>query len=245
LRAAFLAVGKGAAVLAAGVAAIVAVTAAGLAALAWATAGPGDPRLFPPAPGVPTVEVAVVDHGYHAGLVVRTEDLAAAGAAGLPALSALAARFSAYPWLEIGWGDGAFYRFAPLLSDVSVGMALAALSGRNADSVLHAVGLTQGPAESFPGSDVETLRLSPEGFEALARQLGATFAVDSTGQPEALGPGLYGPSLFFRANGHYSVLATCNHWVAGLVAAAGLRISPVPSVLSNGLLAELRWRNAL
>lgn len=124
-------------------------------------------------------------------------------------------------------------------------MALAALSGGNEGSVLHAVGLPEGPAASFPGSDVETLRLSAAGFDALARRLAATFAVDGTGQPEALGPGLYGPSLFFRANGRYSLLATCNHWVAGLVAAAGVRVSPVPSVLSNGLLAEIRWRNGL
>lgn len=84
MRAAFLAVCRGAAVLAAGVAAVLAVVVAALVVLAWVTAAPGDPRLFPPAAGAPTVEVAIVDHGYHAGLVVRTADLAAAGADGLP-----------------------------------------------------------------------------------------------------------------------------------------------------------------
>ncbi|MFM9860068.1 DUF2459 domain-containing protein [Pseudoxanthobacter sp. M-2] len=246
VRAVVVAGFRGLKVLAAVAAALLAVTAVSAAVLAWAIAGTGDPRLYPPAPGAATVEVAVVDHGYHAGLVVRTADVARAGSErGLPALSALAARFGAYPWLEIGWGDSAFYRFAPRLSDVTVGMAMAALSGSNDGSVLHVVGLMGGPAASFPAADAQTLRLSEVGFDALAVRLAAAFAPDAAGQPEALGPGLYGQSLFFSANGRYSLFATCNHWVADLFAAAGLRVSPVPAVLSNGLLADLRWRNEL
>jgi uncharacterized protein (TIGR02117 family) len=226
-------------------AALVAALLAALVAVGLATAGAGDLRLFPPPAGASTVEVAIVDHGYHAGLVVRTADLSRLAAAGEPVLAALQARFAAYPWLEIGWGDGAFYRLAPALSDVTVEMAIAALSGSNEDSVLHVVGLEAEPARSFPASDVQTVRLSADGFRALGRRLAVTFARDAAGQPEVIGPGLYGPSLFFRAEGRYSLLETCNHWVAGLVAAAGLKISPVPATLSGGLLAELRWRNPL
>jgi uncharacterized protein (TIGR02117 family) len=225
---------------------MLAAAAAALAALTLATAGAGDPHLFPPAAGAPAVEVAIVDHGYHAGLIVRMADLSRlATEEGVPALAAVHARFGAYPWLEVGWGDGAFYRLAPQLSDVTVEMALAALAGSHDASVLHVVGLETGPAESFPSSDVQTLRLSADGFRALGQRLAATFALDGSGQPEVLGPGLYGPSLFFRAEGRYSLLETCNHWVARLVAAAGLKVSPVPATLSGGLMAELRWRNPL
>ena len=246
MRAAFVAMGRWVLRLVAVAVAAVAVASVALALFAVATAGTGDPRLYPPAPGAATVDLALVDHGYHAGLVLRTADVARAGAErGLPALSALAARFGAYPFIEIGWGDSDFYRFAPRLSDVTVAMAVTALSGGNGGSVLHVVGLAAGPAESFPASDVQSLRLSADGFDALAGRLAGAFALDGAGQPEPLGPGLYGPSLFFRATGRYSVFATCNHWVAGLVAAAGLKVSPVPAVLSNGLLAELRWRNPI
>ena len=246
MRAAFVTMGRWVVRLAAVPVAVVAAASMALALFAFATAGTGDPGLYPPAPDDATVDLALVDHGYHAGLVLRTADVARAGAErGLPPLSALAARFGAYPFIEIGWGDSEFYRFAPRLSDVTVAMAVTALSGGNGGSVLHVVGLAAGPAESFPASDAQTLRLSEAGFDALANRLAAAFAVDGTGQPEALGPGLYGPSLFFRANGRYSLFATCNHWVAGLVAAAGLKVSPVPAVLSNGLLTEIRWRNPL
>jgi hypothetical protein len=64
-------------------------------------------------------------------------------------------------------------------------------------------------------------------------------------QPVELGKGIYGPSLFYRANGHYSVINTCNMWIGELLASAGLKVSPVSSVASPGLLAELRWRNEL
>lgn len=246
MRGAIASVRTGAVWLAAAGGVTLAVTAIALGLLALSTVGPGDPRLYPPPAGAETVAVAVVDHGYHAGLVLRTADVARAGAErGLPALSALAARFGAYPWLEIGWGDSEFYRFAPRLSDVTVAMAATALTGGNDGSVLHVVGLLEEARESFPTSDVQPLGLSADGFAALSDRLAAAFALDAVGQPESLGPGLYGPSLFFRANGRYSLLATCNHWVAALLATAGLKVSPVPSVLSNGLLAELRWRNPL
>ncbi len=35
-----------------------------------ATARWGDRSLWPPAPGVPTTEVFIVSHGYHAGIIV-------------------------------------------------------------------------------------------------------------------------------------------------------------------------------
>jgi uncharacterized protein (TIGR02117 family) len=214
--------------------------------LAVVTAGHGDARLYPPTGGADTVPVFVVDHGYHAGLIVGMDDLGAAALElGDPALIALHARLSAYRWVELGWGDGEFYRFAPALSDVTVAMAFGALTGAHDGSVLHVVGLERDPATSFPGSDVQTLRLSRQGFRNLLDGVAATFALDETAQPVVLGPGLYGPSLFYRATGRYSLVNTCNHWLGRLLASAGLKVSPLPAATSAGLLAELRWRNAM
>jgi len=75
--------------------------------------------------------------------------------------------------------------------------------------------------------------------------MSATFVADPYAQPIELGKGLYGPSLFYRAAGHYSLFRTCNIWIAGLLASGGMKVSPVPSVMSMGLLAEIRWRNSL
>lgn len=214
--------------------------------VAIATAGRGDPRLYPPADPNEAVAITIVDHGYHAGLIVGVDELGGVAlASGDPALIALHARLSAYRWIEIGWGDGEFYRFAPALSDVTVAMAVGALAGTHETSVLHIVGLEQDPAVTFAHSDLQTLWLSRQGFRNLLEGVAATFELDETSQPVVLGPGLYGPSLFYRATGRYSLVNTCNHWLGRLLAAAGLKVSPLPAATSAGLLAELRWRNAL
>jgi Protein of unknown function (DUF2459) len=68
----------------------------------------GDRTLWPPAPGTPTIEIFVVSHGYHAGIIVPRAALAeAASRQGLAALGTLATRFAGFDRLEIGWGDEA------------------------------------------------------------------------------------------------------------------------------------------
>lgn len=225
-----------------GICAVIGLTAV----FALATTGWGDAALYPPAVGTEAIEVSLADHGVHAGLVIGMGDLDRLSLElGDPVLIALHTRFAAYRFLEIGWGDEQFYRFAPALSDVSVGMALNALSGWNGKSVLHIVGLGQDAKTTFKHSDVQVIRLSKDGFRNLMKGISGTFEADPYAQPIELGKGLYGPSLFYRAAGHYSLLRTCNVWLGGLLASAGMKVSPVPSVTSLGLLAEIRWRNPL
>ena len=63
--------------------------------------------------------------------------------------------------------------------------------------------------------------------------------------PEPLGPGLYGPSLFYRGVEAFHVFNVCNHWVARLLSAAGLPTAPVLATLPPGLLLDLKWRAGL
>jgi uncharacterized protein (TIGR02117 family) len=206
----------------------------------------GDAALYPPARGTETFPIVIADHGYHAGLIIRRADLDRYSLAlNDPVLSALYVRYQAYEWLEIGWGDEQFYRFAPAISDVTVKMAFNALSGMNDATVLHVVGLGKAPEEVFKHSDLQRIHLSETGMQEVMKGVSLAFARDELLQPVELGKGIYGPSLFYRANGHYSVINTCNMWIGELLASAGLKVSPVSSVASPGLLAELRWRNEL
>ena len=59
--------------------------------------------------------------------------------------------------------------------------------------------------------------LGENGFERLAGALDATFARGREGTIEEIGPGLYGPSLFYRAVGTFNLLRVCNHWIADLL----------------------------
>jgi uncharacterized protein (TIGR02117 family) len=210
------------------------------------TASHGDRSLYP-ATAEAGIEVFIVNHGYHAGIVLPRLAMAEIAARdGLAALRAVAARFSAFAALEIGWGDEGFYRHAPTLGTVTIPLALRALLRPGNASVLHVVGLNGAPADAFADSELVALRLSSGGFSRLLRKLDASFARNERDEilPD-LGAGLYGASLFYRAVGSFHVFNVCNHWLARLLDAAGLPTSPVLATMPAGLLFDLRWRAGL
>jgi Protein of unknown function (DUF2459) len=113
-------------------------------------------------------------------------------------------------------------------------------------SVLHVVGVKDDPRAMFANSDLVQVDISGAGFARLTDMLDATFA-RSKGSfvPEELVPGLYGTSLFFRANGAFHLFNVCNHWIANLLDAAGVPTAPVLATLPFGLLLDLKWRSGL
>jgi uncharacterized protein (TIGR02117 family) len=210
------------------------------------TARWGDPRLWPPAPGAPATEIFIVSHGYHAGIVVpRAALVEQASRRGLSALGYVAARFADFDRLEIGWGDEGFYREVPTAGSLTVALAARALLRPGNPSVLHVVGIRGDPRAMFTNSDLMRVDLGAAGFERMADKLDATFARSPSGRPEELGPGLYGASVFFRANGAFHLFNVCNHWIAGLLDAAGVPTTPVLATLPRGLLLDLEWRSGL
>ena len=217
------------------------------ATLTVATARWGDRSLWPPAPGAPITEIVIVSHGYHAGIAVPRAALAEqASLRGLSALGYVATRFADFDWLEIGWGDEGFYRYVPTAESLTVALALRALFRPGNPSVLHVVGVKNDPREMFANSEVVRVGLSDAGFARVADLLDSTFARSKgSTMPEELGPGLYGTSLFFRANGAFHLFNVCNHWIARMLDAAGIPTAPVLATLPFGLLLDLRWRSGL
>ncbi len=223
-----------------------AIAAALFVAAVVATARSGDRTLWPPKPGTATTEVFVVNHGYHAGIVVPLAALAdAASRHGLRALGYLATRFADFDRLEIGWGDEGFYREVPTPASLTVGLAIRALFQPGNLSVLHVVGVGADARATFATSDLVRLELGEASFARLADKLDASFARGPGGLPVELGRGLYGTSLFFRADGTFHLFNVCNHWVAGLLDAAGVPTAPVLATLPRGLLLDLEWRSGL
>ena len=223
-------------------AALIALGAAALIIATLATARRGNPALYPPVG--PVVAAFVVSNGYHSGIAVRREALSDAGRRqGLAALTMIASRFSAYDWIEIGYGEAEFYRSVPTVAAMSLTVALRALFRPGNAAVLHVAGLTQPPPVAFPDAEMVRLQLSDAGFLRLAGQLDHSFAPASSGLPaDELGRGLYGPSLFFRATGTFHAFHLCNHWVASMLDAAGVPTAPVFDTVTQGLLLDLRWR---
>lgn len=206
------------------------------------TARPGDPSLYPSSD--PEAEtVILVSHGWHSGLVLPRDSLTGEGTG--RALRTIATRFRAYDALEFGWGEARFYRATPTLAAFDWRLALSALFTRGgSDGVIQVVGLARPARESFPQADLVPVPLSRQGLARLRARLEASFRL-TDGQPADLGPGLYGPSLFYAGEGRFSYGNVCNHWAAGLLNAAGVPVTPVLDTHPAGLLADLRWRAGL
>jgi uncharacterized protein (TIGR02117 family) len=219
----------------------------GLLAFALLTARTTDPALWPPPPAGFKTEISLVSYAYHAGLVIpRLAARERASQQNDHAVFALTERFAGYPWLEIGWGDERFYRMVPTIASLTISEAFRALFGSDNPSVLHVVGLLQPAQVSFASSDIVRIELSQAGFGRLLDGMDASFARGRNGAVlDDVGPGIYGPSRFYRGNGNFSIFNDCNHWVARLLSDAGLPTAPVLATLPQGLLLDLRWRAGL
>jgi uncharacterized protein (TIGR02117 family) len=212
-----------------------------LAALTALTARSGDAMLWPPPAGAPAIEIHVVSHGYHAGVVLPRAAMAEAAARrGDTALIAVAQRFADYRWLEMGWGGEEFYRSVPDAASLTFRLAVRALFLPGNASVLHVVGLNSHPRDAFPTSDIVRAGLSSDGFDRLLDRLDASLRREpGAAALEPLGPGIYGASLFYRGVETFHVLNVCNHWVARLLSAAGLPTGPGARNLAAGIVPRL------
>jgi uncharacterized protein (TIGR02117 family) len=184
--------------------------------------------LDPPQPGEVRITVHVVRHGWHSGLVIRRDQIP-------PGAWPEQDRFPAARFLEVGWGDRAFYQ----ASDAGIALAFAA-SFASGGSVLHVTGLDRPPAEHFAHAEITRVELPAGGAEALARFVSRAYARDAAGTPIDLGPGIYPGSRFYAATGRYSLLYTCNSWIAEALRAGGCPITPAWAFTGGNLAFQAR-----
>ena len=173
-----------------------------------------------------TATVYVVGHSWHTGIVIRRDHISAE-------TWPESGRFAGARFLEVGWGDRAFYE-AP---DAGVRLALRAAFA-SAASVLHVAGLDRPPSESFPRAHIIPIDLSAHGMDSLSRFISRTYARDAAGRPIDLGSGLYPGSRFYAATGHYSLLYTCNTWIAEALRAGGCPLTPAWAITASNLLSQ-------
>ena len=182
-------------------------------------ATPGPP-LYP----VPVQEepryIYIVRHAWHTGLVVKYDDID----------SRLWPEKDDFPealYLEVGWGDRDFYQ----TPRAGLGILLQAALNSPA-SVVFVIGLPTAVTRYFPYADILEIPLSQRALEEMGRFIHATYKRDVTGQTIPLGPGHnHRHSMFYLAEGDYSLFNTCNSWISKALQAAGL---PVKTALRAG-----------
>ena len=176
--------------------------------------------------------IQVVRHGWHSGIAVRAADV--------PKDAWPARRdFADAEFLEVGWGDRAYYQAL----DPSLWLGLRALLWPGA-GVLH-IAAFSGPVErQFQAAEVIALQITPQGLARLIAAIAASHELDAAGQPIALGPGLYGASRFYASRESFHLFATCNVWTAAMLREAGVPLGPLWSPSAEALFAQLRRQGA-
>jgi uncharacterized protein (TIGR02117 family) len=172
--------------------------------------------------------VFVVHNNWHAALVVRKADLSRG-------LVPEQDHFPEAEYLEIGWGDRDYFP----ATEESVGLALrAALWSRG--SVLHVVGFRGAIKDYFTEGEIIELALSRESFRRLSEFLSASFIRADSIMPAQSQPGLVANGRFYPASGRFSILRTCNTWLAEALKSAGLGISPWYVITAGSLARQVR-----
>jgi len=176
----------------------------------------------------PSVSIYVVSHGWHTGIVMRRSDVPAG-------LWPERADFPEAEYLEVGWGDRAYY-MAPafdLWITIKAGLWPTA-------SALHVVGFSGPIMGYFPRSDIVELELSARRLEPLVRLIHDSHAREGAERVAPLRRGLYGNSRFYPSGERFHLFNTCNVWTARALRAAGFPISTPLALTAAGVLGQVR-----
>ena len=158
-------------------------------------------------------EVFIVSHGWHTGFVVPVETIT-------KQLPQLKERFNDAPFIEFGWGDKGFYQ----AKEITSGLTVQAIFWPT-ESVIHAVAIPEPPEIYFSNSYVETLCLQDRQYANLISFIVNSFYKKNNGGIVPLKKGIYGDSQFYKGEGDYYLMNTCNKWTAKGLSSAGMDIS--------------------
>jgi len=181
-----------------------------------------------PSESEPRKTIYLVNHGWHAGIVLRRVDIP-------DNIWPKLGNFPDMEYLEVGWGDMDYYQ----IPDSHLGFILKAALLPTA-SVLHIVGFNGHVPAYFPFSEIIRIELSSAGFELLSRTIASSFALDKAGNTTSPSPGLYGNSRFYLSRETYHLFNTCNVWTARALRTAGLPITPATATSVGNLMSQAR-----
>lgn len=216
-----------------GLGAMFAATAIGTLAALWTWTLPGDPAVQTSAGEASTVEVSLLDNGFHTDLALPRAALEARGGPLAQAVSALPPG----DWILIGWGDAKFYVDQSPISDRLPDGARAFFRPGN-PSVIMLDPTQRDPRETFAQDGRRDFRLSPAAFEAMAARVEASLDL-SSGAPRIAAARVGDDARFFASREQFSIAHLCNHWTTGVLHAAGMTIHPFRSILSSEVVATI------
>ena len=177
-------------------------------------------------------EVSIVSHGWHTGFVVPANTIT-------KRLPQLKERFNDTPYIEFGWGDKDFYQS----EEITSGLTVRAIFWPT-ESVVHAVAIPDKAEVYFPNSDVKTFCLQKDSYAKLLNFIENSFYKESNGEIAPLKNGVYGNSQFYKGEGDYYLMNTCNKWTAKGLSSADMEISTAFKLTASSIMDFLSEDNS-
>lgn len=176
-------------------------------------------------------EIYIVNHGWHTGFAIPADTIQSR-------LPQLVNRFTNTPYLEFGWGDKEFYQ----AEEVTSGLTLQAIFWPT-ESVMHTVAVPERPDIYFSNSEVKAFCLNRKQYALLISFIENSFYKDKSGSIISLEKGNYGNSQFYKAEGNYYLMNTCNNWTAKGLKSIGLNIRPTFKLTAGSVMTFLSKKN--
>lgn len=171
--------------------------------------------------------VFIVYDSWHAAIVLRQADIT-------PHALPEVIDFPHVEFIEFSWGDKDYFPDP----DAGIFTALKAAFWSKG-SVLHVVGFSGNVRSFYRTGEIVELRLTSAAHERLLDYISNTFSRSApTGRAPARA-GLFTYSRFYPATHKFSLLKTCNTWVAEALNSAGLPISPVNVITADSLASQI------
>lgn len=173
------------------------------------------------------IEVTIISHGWHTGFVLPSDTITRQ-------IPQLKDRFGNAPFIEFGWGDKDFYQ----AKEITLGLTLRAILWPT-ESAVHAVAVPEAVEIYFSNSDYKKVCLQDRHYAKLISFIENSFYKDSNGDIVPLNRGIYGDSQFYKGEGDYFFMNTCNTWTAKGLNSANMDISTTFNVTADSIMNYL------
>ena len=169
----------------------------------------------------------IVRHKWHTGIVIKISEIP---------LKLLPEKnhFPKAKYIEVGWGDAAFYRAKHIDFELISNALLFPTK-----SVVHIVGFETPVEVYFKNLPIFKINTNQKNYRRMLKFIGQSLFREANKIAKPIGPGRYGYSKFYNGVGNYHLFRTCNNWTAEALLNAGIPISNIMSGTAGGVATQL------
>lgn len=175
-----------------------------------------------------TRKIYIIKYEWHTGIAFNRKEAN-------PYLPILNDEFTNTEFLEVGWGDLAY--FTAVKGNIILAIRAVLWPTKSA---LNVMGFNKHPVLVFGEKRVIEITVSNQGFINIIRHINNSFATDSNMLNIKLNTGNYGLSQYYLSKEKYHGFKTCNVWTARAIRKTGYPISPFYALRANNIFYQVK-----